>query len=334
MLQWHEDHVELVGTSAKLNADCIIHATLEDDKDAVKLLYSFGYRLGPDTDRRINKDYLKRIKLFRARAAPVYNIVAFEESQRSGDPLEHDPLKKSFEYARMARGYASKIQDFTKEYTDIAQKCEDFAKSLLDRCTTKHEVQTLLQTRSYHGHTDANFNVAILDGHKEFVAHEKFQQLLHKKWGQRDRIQWKNTPSYNIFWSEMNSWAKAVHVVKQALICPFLPLIVLAASIWSRSEPQANLNSAQGSLSTNPLPSSSTDCSSSSTCSVCEWFFRQSQIPVNRFLYWEMSKLTFYAIVLITMVDEDEFTWHDMLAACWIISYLLENFRTIHRLYR
>ena len=89
----------------------------------------------------------------------------------------------------MARGYASKIQDFTKEYMDIAQKCQDFTKSLLDRCTTKHEVQTLLQTKSYAGHTDANFNIAILDGHKEFVAHEKFQQLLHKKWGQRDRNQ-------------------------------------------------------------------------------------------------------------------------------------------------
>ena len=100
-----------------------------------------------------------------------------------------DPLKKCFEYARMARGYASKIQDFTKDYMDIAQKCQDFTKSLLDRCTTKHEVQTLLQTKSYAGHTDANFNIAILDGHKEFVAHEKFQQLLHKKWGQRDRNQ-------------------------------------------------------------------------------------------------------------------------------------------------
>ena len=100
-----------------------------------------------------------------------------------------DPLKKCFEYAGKARGYASKIQDFTKEYMDIAQKCEDFAKGLLDRCTTKHEVQTLLQTKSYAGHTDANFNIAVLDGHKEFVAHEKFQQLLHKKWGQRDRIQ-------------------------------------------------------------------------------------------------------------------------------------------------
>ena len=93
---------------------------------------------GPDTDRRINKDYLKRIKLFRARASPVYSIVAFEESQSIA---EHDPLKRSFEYAQEARSYALKIQDFTKEYTDIAQKCEDFAKSLLDRCTTKHEVK-------------------------------------------------------------------------------------------------------------------------------------------------------------------------------------------------
>jgi hypothetical protein len=26
------------------------------------------------------------------------------------------------------------------------------------------------------GHHDANFNIAILDGHKELVANEKFQQ--------------------------------------------------------------------------------------------------------------------------------------------------------------
>ena len=134
--------------SVKLNADCMIHAALEDDKERLTLLYSHGYRLGPDTDRRINKDYLKRIKLFRARASPVYNIVAFEESK---DIHEHDPLKVSFDYARKARSSAGKFQDFTKEYLDIAEKCEDFAKGLLDKCTTKHEVQTLLQTRSYLG---------------------------------------------------------------------------------------------------------------------------------------------------------------------------------------
>ena len=94
--------------------------------------------------RRILKDYLKKIKLFRARASPVYSIVAFEDDH---DIHNHDPVKTSFEYARKARSLAVKIQDFTAEYTAIARKCEDFAKGLLDKCTTKHEVQTLLQTR-------------------------------------------------------------------------------------------------------------------------------------------------------------------------------------------
>ena len=55
VLKWHDGQTDIVGASVKLNADCIIHATLEDDKVNLKLLYSFGYRLGPDTDRRINK---------------------------------------------------------------------------------------------------------------------------------------------------------------------------------------------------------------------------------------------------------------------------------------
>lgn len=303
VLRWHDEHVDLVGASIKLNADCMIHAALEDDKDRLKALYAYGYRLGADTDRRINKDYLKRIKLFRARASPVYNIVAFEDSK---DVQQHDPLKKSFEYARKARSLAVKIQDFTTEYTDIARKCEDFAKDLLDTCTTKHEVQTLLQTRSYLGHTDANFNIAILDGHKEFVAHEKFQQMLHKKWGQKDRLQWKDTPSYNIFWSEMNQVSKLIHIIKQIVIFFILPLVVLASTCSSKFE----------------------------SCFPCNCFIRQSQIPVNRFLYWEMSKLVFYGIVMCTLVDDEDVAWYDMITVFWIVSYLLENVRTIHRLYR
>ena len=33
------------------------------------------------------------------------------------------------------------------------------------------------------------------------------------------------------------------------------------------------------------------------------------QIPVNRFLYWEMSKLVFYGIVFCTLMDEDDVAW-------------------------
>ena len=61
VLKWHDGQTDIVGASVKLNADCIIHATLEDDKVNLKLLYSFGYRLGPDTDRRINKVIFFRI---------------------------------------------------------------------------------------------------------------------------------------------------------------------------------------------------------------------------------------------------------------------------------
>lgn len=265
----------------------MIHASLEDDRERLALLYSYGYRLGTDTDRRINKDYLKRIKLFKARASPVYKSVVFEDSK---DIYKDDPLKKCFEYARQARINAAKIQDFTKEYMDIAKNCEEFAKGekeirffkrgfllksnlleekkpieqnkqlsqtnpfiligllsgLLDRCTTKHEVQTLLQTKSYKGHMDANFNIAILDGHKEFVAHEKFQQLLHKKWGQRDRLHTRGemirqglgnvgTGSYNIFWSEKNSFGKFAHILKQVIVFLLLPFIYIISSLCGNS---------------------------------------------------------------------------------------------------
>ena len=123
----------------------------------------------------------------------------------------------------------------------------------MDRCTTKHEVQTLLQTKMDSGHMDANFNIAILDCHKvgvaffviesndnkcpgkhekEFVAHEKFQQMLHKKWGQRDRalpVGGSGVRGYNIFW---------YGITTSYVLCPKLMLArgwrMLQAS-WGRT---------------------------------------------------------------------------------------------------
>ena len=42
--------------------------------------------------------------------------------------------------------------------------------------------------------------------------------LSFQKWGQRDRLQWKDTPSYNIFWAEMNIPAKLFHIFKYSPI--------------------------------------------------------------------------------------------------------------------
>jgi len=285
------------------NADPILHASLEDDKEQVRILYGAGFRLCADTTRRLNKDYLKKIKLFKARASPVYCTVAFEQSE---DVEEDDPMKKCLDYALQAKQYANKIQDFNKDFNDIAEKCENFAIKMLEKCTTKHEIQTLLQTKSYKGHHDANFNIAILDGHKELVAHEKFQQLLHKKWGQRDRVHYGDEIRYNIFWSEMSKLQKFAHFLKQVPLFFILPLIFLISTICPIVEKN----------------------------SFFQYFIIQTNIPVNRFIYFEISKTLFCLIIFLTLIDDEEAALIDLLAVLWIVSFLLEDFRTIQRLYK
>jgi len=302
ILEWVEENKERVGEIKKNNADCILHAALEDDKEQVRILYSAGFRLIADTTRRVNKDYLKKIKLFQARASPVYCAVSFEQSQ---NVEMDDPMKKCLEYALQAKQYANKIQDFNREYNAVAAKSEDFAIKLLDKCTTKHEIQTLLQTKSYRGHHDANFNIAILDGHKEIVAHEKFQQLLHKKWGQRDRVHYGDDIRYNIFYSEMSKLQKLIHFFKQMVLFFILPITFFISTIIPTLEQVPLFHS----------------------------LHIQTHIPVNRFIYYELSKFFFVFIIFLTLIDREEVAWYDSLAVLWIFSYILEDLRTIYRLY-
>jgi len=302
ILDWVKENRDLVGDIKRNNADCILHAALSEDKEQVRILYSAGFRLSADNTRRVNKDYLKKIKLFQARASPVYCAVSFEQSQ---NVEMDDPMKKCLEYALQAKQYANRIQDFNKEYNDVAAKSENFAINLLDKCTTKHEIQTLLQTKSYRGHHDANFNIAILDGHKEIVAHEKFQQLLHKKWGQRDRVHYGDEIRYNIFWSEMSKLQKLMHFFKQMVLFFLLPIAFILSMIIPKLE----------------------------KVNVFHSLIIQTHIPVNRFIYYEMSKFFFVLIIFLTLIDEEEVAWYDLLAVLWIFSYILEDFRTIYRLY-
>ena len=237
--------------------------------------------------------------MFKARASPVYCTVAFEQSE---DSEKDDPMKKCLEYTLQAKHYANKIQDFNKDFNDIAEKCENFAIKMLEKCTTKHEIQTLLQTKSYRGHHDANFNIAILDGHKELVAHEKFQQLLHKKWGQRDRVHYGDEIRYNIFWSEMSKIQKAGHLLKQLPLFFLLPILILISTICPVLEKNSNFHS----------------------------LIIQTHIPVNRFIYFEVSKFLFCLIIFASLVDREEVAWYDLLAVLWIFSFILEDFRSLH----
>ena len=59
---------------------------------------------------------------------------------------------------------------------------------MLEECENLEEVETFLQTRTHDGvtHKDANYIMAILDQRKKFVAHERFQYVLLKKFGESD----------------------------------------------------------------------------------------------------------------------------------------------------
>ena len=67
-------------------------------------------------------------------------------------------------------------------------RCENYAITLLEQCENLVEVETFLETKTHDGtqHKNANYMMAILDSRKKFVAHERFQYVLLKKFGETD----------------------------------------------------------------------------------------------------------------------------------------------------
>lgn len=59
---------------------------------------------------------------------------------------------------------------------------------MLEQCENLEEVETFLQAKTFdsQSHKDANYILAILDGRRAFVAHERFQYVLLKKFGEPD----------------------------------------------------------------------------------------------------------------------------------------------------
>ena len=60
---------------------------------------------------------------------------------------------------------------------------------MLEQCENLNEVELFMETKTSDGkqHKDANYILAILDARKKFVAHERFQYVLLKKFGESDQ---------------------------------------------------------------------------------------------------------------------------------------------------
>ena len=88
----------------------------------------------PDIISQVNKDYLKKIKLFRARASPSYCAVAFQMSQdlETDDPMWEQPSSVSI--------------NWTSTLNHLSSKGRDAWSTLYKRSTTPTQYRTSTRT--------------------------------------------------------------------------------------------------------------------------------------------------------------------------------------------
>ena len=137
---------------------------------------------------------------FKAYTRPHYLTLAFTEEERISDDHDIgdddikdlqllDPLRRAFDLAEEAENFNSSftgMSDFKKHYSNIQDDLEVFCHDLLTQCSDMNEVKMLLMHNPDNDDDDdddpeeKNWEKALLEGRKDFVAHPFFQQYFLK----------------------------------------------------------------------------------------------------------------------------------------------------------
>ena len=101
-----------------------------------------------------------------------------------------DPLRRAFDLAEEAEKLSNNIQGFSElksSYKEIQEELEGFTQSILTQCSNMDEVRSILEHNPEDWDDDdddseeQNWQVAVWEGRKEFVAHPFFQQYIKKR---------------------------------------------------------------------------------------------------------------------------------------------------------
>ena len=198
----------------------------------------------------------------------------------------------------------------------LSIKREDWVVKLLELCSTQTEVTTFLQTQLPPSSSiEANFGLAILDGHKKVVATQSYQQVVRQKWSKptvavpnTDEEDVKEEDEDEVHWNEMGSSQKCLHVVKEILVFFLIPMVIIISKLFPEKSQQLR-----------------------------EVFNRNLNVPVNRFIHSETSKYLFVLLLFLTLVHfttDKEFYLIDCLMMFWILSYINSEIRNFLRIWR
>ena len=107
-----------------------------------------------------------------------------------GDLQRIDPLRRAFDLAEEAEQRSNNVQGFSElknSYKEIQEELEGFTQSILTQCSNMTEVRSILEHNPEDWDDDdddseeQNWQVAVWEGRKEFVAHPFFQQYIKKR---------------------------------------------------------------------------------------------------------------------------------------------------------
>ncbi|XP_022236539.1 transient receptor potential-gamma protein-like [Limulus polyphemus] len=169
----------------------LILAAHKDNYEILKLLLNRGATLPMPHDVRCgcddcvvatSSDCLRhsrsRINAYRALTSP--SLIALSSK---------DPILTAFELSWELRRLSSIENEFKADYTELRQRCQEFATSLLDHARTSSELEIIL---NYDPSGPAyqtgermkleRLKLAVNYKQKTFVAHSKVQQLLASVW--------------------------------------------------------------------------------------------------------------------------------------------------------
>ena len=144
------------------------------------------------------EDQVERLMLFKAYADPLYFSLPLTQEDGLEIPdemrkkdieafLEIDPLRRAFDLADQAERFTSSLYGMTElkaDYKEIQEGLETFTASLLTSCGSTEEVKAILEHNPNDDDEDVdddeeqNWQKALLEGRKAFVAHPYYQQYF------------------------------------------------------------------------------------------------------------------------------------------------------------
>jgi len=294
-----------------------------------------------ESKKRRNQDPFERFRKLKAYASPLYISLMFLDTENTeGEQRKiQDPLRKLFACKSYAF-YCSQTCDrqMMTEFRLIGEDCTKFAVKILDLLRYSDDVKILLNHCSCEEceHLDrcenSNFNVALMEEHKPFVAHYVVQQFLWEKMT-GDNLDWFN---YYLHW-------KLLLIPCYLILFLVFPFVIVAdffreADILFVPPPKYKVGGVRELLGENILRTFGVQAEQEQETGVFRFFREKIHRPLFRIFFHLFIEIFFIICLVLSLVDPldvkgvKSIKWYDVLNVTFISFFLMDNLLELVRL--